>query len=276
MSIAIGKRAYNQTDISLPSISNITKRQKFNTIPSCQDSITLYFDNPLQKLKIIFPDMEEKLLNDVLKDCDNNVQKAIESLNMLSISEGTTEMLQDDQEEAFTQIDRIDTTTLKVDAPLETRVHYKPKIKSAQKPQPQNGELNTPKDFACALIKHLKQIGSEEEAKNMAQMAFEAFEARIVDKEEKMAPENLELKDNLKRLIKDNSILKKAVLIQNEKCQNAMRLEHENSELHMHLRNMEESLKREKIANMQLQMYLMGNSCRKDDFFPGDGNQDVF
>ncbi|KAL5730165.1 hypothetical protein ACHQM5_003023 [Ranunculus cassubicifolius] len=251
--ILCGKRTFFEDQ--LPSSSPPLSSKRFrcsspirlspprNYNPFAQSSLLNSEVTPINRLRALFPEMDEKLLERALEEC-GDLESAIKSLNEL----------------------RLGSSAAEVKAELSSQ-----EIENV----PKNGA-----EWVELLVKEMTSASDINDARARASRVLEVLEKSIrnqagAESADNIHNENLALKEQMELLIRENGILKRAVAIQHERQKE---VDNNNQELH-HLKQLvsqyQERVKTLELNNYALTIHLK-QAQQSGNSFTGHYNPDVF
>lgn len=225
----------------------------------------------LDYLSAHFPDMDKQLLERALKECGDDLDLAIRSLNELRL--GSAENL--------------GSIASKCDVAQEENVQFQAsgvgeastKVASAEDPSALQNLSMGGADWVELFVREMMNSSNMDDARDRASRALEALEKSIcaratAEAAQNFQQENIMLKGQLEALIHENAVLKRAVAIQHERQKE---FEDRTQELH-HLKQLasqyQEQLRTLEVNNYALTMHL--KQAQQSNSIPGRFNPDVF
>ncbi|GAB4828251.1 hypothetical protein Ancab_035163 [Ancistrocladus abbreviatus] len=275
--IVCGKRSSFFEDIPSPPVS---KRVR------CSSSSPVRFSPPrgsiaqsssslpssswlLDHLTAVFPDMDKQLLEQVLRDCGDDLDLAIKSLNELCLgnvdnSLCTTAALSDITPQATSQ-------------PQGTSVEEETAF--AEDPSPSRNLHEDGAQWVELFVSEMTSASNLDDARARAARALEALEKTILahanaEAAQNIQQENIMLKEQVQILIQENSILKRAVSIQHERKKEFDDKGQELQQLKQLVARYQEQLRTLEINNYALAMHL--KQAQQSNSMPGRFHPDVF
>jgi len=206
--------------------------------------------------------MTEEIISGVLTNCSQNVEAAIDALNNLNLSDSPKRNGQDNNSKMTTSSSSLEESKgpSTSNEQSESKIHQRA-VEEGWRQEKLNRVAH---DYGRGLIDQVQNTTNVVDAANFAKMAFKEYERQVlqeyeVEKVPKLEDENESLKEHLNTLIRDVSLLKRAVVVQNkmhqanqEKINEADALKEENDRLRAELQS-------EKMNNYTLQCYLKMN-----------------
>ncbi|XP_047322180.1 uncharacterized protein LOC124926059 [Impatiens glandulifera] len=262
--IVCGKRSFFE-ELPSPSVSKRIRRSPSSPIRlsptrTAAGSSSSYL-SAIDHLSSLFPEMDKQLLERALKECDDDLDLAIRSLNDLRL--GSAESM--------------DPAGGKPEATSEIKVQLQAsgdQVPASKDPVTINGA-----DWVELFVVEMKNASNMDDARNRASRALEVFEKSVISRSTAQAAqtfqqENSILKEQLEGLIYENGILKRAVSIQHERQKE---YEDRSREMH-HLKQMlsqyQEQLRTLEVNNYALTMHL--KQAQQNSSISGHFNPDVF
>lgn len=203
----------------------------------------------LSHLKWVFPHMDEQLLNETLKSCDNDLNSAIKNLHepQLTPSERTPYPSE---------------STKILEVGSEVRLYSEA-----------DGS-----DWVELLVREISSAGSFHDARERASRALELLEKTIVGRTaglvENLQKDDLLLKEQLHCLVRDNNTLKRAVALQHERQKEHEEGGHELQHLKLVLSQCQDQIRTLEVNNYALTLHL--RKAQEGISIPGRFNHDVF
>ncbi|GAV75440.1 CUE domain-containing protein [Cephalotus follicularis] len=220
--------------------------------------------NPLDRLRELFPHLDPQVLERALEKCGNDLDSALRSLQELCL--GSAENKSGSAEELDSNLEQGELPNYGHVAVCENP--------SAPNNFPVNGA-----EWVDLFVREMMSATSMDDAKARASSLLEILEKSIsVRVGEEVAQgfnkENVMLKEQIEVLIRENSILKRAVAIQHERQK-----EHEDRSQEMqHLKQLvsqyQEQLRTLEVNNYALTMHL--KHSQQSSSIPGRFHPDVF
>ncbi|XP_019167357.1 PREDICTED: uncharacterized protein LOC109163095 [Ipomoea nil] len=249
--IVCGKRSFFDDIPSSPTSASppISKkiRRSSSTSPvrfSVAPSPTSLFD----QLRAQFPDMDCQLIEKALEECGYNLDAAIKSLNEMQLGRA------------------VETNTNMQNVPRED-----PTL-----------QCNLPVDgsgWVELLLKEMMGAASIDDARARASRVLESLEKSIslragAESTQNIQKENMMLKEQVEALIRDNTVLKRAVAIQHERQKEHDDKSQEVQHLKQLVSQYQQQLSSLEVNNYALKMHLM--QAQQGNAIPGRFNPDVF
>lgn len=218
----------------------------------------------IDQLQNLFPQMDHQLLVRVLEECGNDLDAAIKSLSNMCL--GST-------------VENPVATT-----PAETNLDQGSFADNGEPAASEN--LSAPssvsldgREWVDLFVREMMSATSVDDARTRAARALEALESSIsaragADAAQNFHKENMQLKEQIEVLLRENTILKRAVAIQHERQKE---FEDKNLEL-QHLKQLvsqyQEQLRTLEVNNYALTMHL--KQAQQSSSIPGRFHPDVF
>ncbi|CAL5339442.1 uncharacterized protein LOC114297996 [Camellia sinensis] len=225
----------------------------------------------LDYLSAHFPDMDKQLLERALKECGDDLDLAIRSLNELRL--GSAENLGSIASKCGVAQEE------NVQFQASGVVEASTKVASAEDPSALQNLSMGGADWVELFVREMMNSSNMDDARDRASRALEALEKSIcaratAEAAQNFQQENIMLKGQLEALIHENAVLKRAVAIQHERQKE---FEDTTQELH-HLKQLasqyQEQLRTLEVNNYALTMHL--KQAQQSDSIPGHFNPDVF
>ncbi|KAL0441645.1 UNVERIFIED_CONTAM: Adenine phosphoribosyltransferase 5 [Sesamum radiatum] len=220
--------------------------------------------SPVDRLKVLFPDMEIQLLEKALEESGNDLDLAIKSLHELCLrySEGNSDSTPEENE----IMGRGEMPTGGDTVPL-------------QEPQVQNNLPLDGAEWVDLLVKEMMNATSIDDARGRAAGVLESLEKSIssqasVEAAQNFHKENLMLKEQIETLLRDNIILKRAVAIQHERQKENDERTQEVQQLKQLVVQYQEQLRTLEVNNYALTLHL--HQAQQSNSIPGRFHPDVF
>ncbi|KAF5181256.1 Immunoglobulin a1 protease [Thalictrum thalictroides] len=259
----------NNTTTSPPSSSSSSsKRLRCLSRFSPPRSTTNHF-NPfaysslVYHLTTLFPSMDNQLLEKALEECGNDLDSAIKRLTELRLSSGDG-----DSEPGIAQ------------QPLQTGVA--PNAGDVAPSDNLSTPDNLPKDgseWVELLVREMANASNMDDAKARATRVLEFLETSIRTRagakaSENFQMENVVLKEQIEALIRENTILKRAVAIQHERQKEYDEQSQELQHLKQLVSQYQEQLRTLEVNNYALTVHL--KQAQQSSSIPGRFHPDVF
>lgn len=258
MAVAVcgNKRSFFE---DLPSSPPVSKRvrcgsaspSKFTPAPAPQ---------LLDRLRALFPQFEPQLLERALDECNANLDSAIKKLNELC-SRSDQERLGFKEELGTNSTPGEETATASDSSSDPSRL-------------PQNGA-----EWVDLFVTEMTSATNMDDARARASRVLEILEksimARAADEAaQSFQKENVTLKEQIETVIRENSILKRAVAIQHERQKDYENQNQEVEYLKQMVSQYQERLRTLEINNYALSMHL--KQAQQSSSIPGRFHPDVF
>ncbi|KAL6972865.1 hypothetical protein U1Q18_027040 [Sarracenia purpurea var. burkii] len=218
----------------------------------------------IDQLISIFPDMDNQLLERVLIECGNDLNAAIKSLHELSL--GRVEGNLDSAEESNVNLEKGIATTDEDRAPLAGH--------SAENNLHMDGV-----EWVELFVREMMSATSMDDARSRAKRLLEILEQSIcvrasAETSQSYHNENAMFKEQIEVLVRENTILKRAVAIQHERQKEYDDRTREVQHMKQLLLQYQEQLRTLEVNNYALKMHLQ--QAQQSKSFPGRFNPDVF
>lgn len=269
--IVCGKRSSFFEELPSPPVSKRIRRSPSSPVrlspPRAAAGPPSSYLSPIDHLLSLFPDMDKQLLERALKECGDDLDLAIRSLNDLRL--GSAE--------------NMDPAGGKPEATSEVKIQLQAsgvlsdsndQVPSSKDPGTINGA-----DWVELFVMEMMNASNMPDARNRASRALEAFEKSVLSRATVQAAQNFQqenstLKEQLEGLIHENSILKRAVSIQHERQKEYEDRSQEMHHLKQLLSQYQEQLRTLEVNNYALTMHL--KQAQQSNSISGRFNPDVF
>jgi hypothetical protein len=208
--------------------------------------------------------MDHQLLERALDECGNDLDAAIKSLHELSLkyAEGNSEIA----EESNSNMGKGTATTDGDTAP--------PANPSAQNNLPLNGA-----EWVELFVTEMMSATSIDDARSRATRVLESLEKSIsvragADATQSYHKENMMLREQIELMLRENSILKRAVAIQHERQKEYEDRSQEVQHLKQLVSQYQEQIRTLEVNNYALTIHLQ--QAQQSNSIPGRFNPDVF
>ncbi|KAK1358201.1 CUE domain-containing protein [Heracleum sosnowskyi] len=253
MSGLCGKRSFFSDDNSnSPSSSPSSKKLRFfSSSPSAVD-----------QLRAVFPDMDTQYLERALEESGYDVESAIKNLNNLHLgyAEGNTGSGVKLASDSGTGVTTADGISMKENLAQDTV-----QLEGAE--------------WVELLVREMQSATSTDDARSRATRVLESLEKSIsararAEVAQGVHKEIVMLKEQSEVLVRDNTILKRAVTIQHERQKEYDERNQEVQHLKQMIAQYQEHLKNLEFNNYALTMHL--KQSLESNVMPGSSNRDVF
>ncbi|XP_058115539.1 uncharacterized protein LOC131258317 [Magnolia sinica] len=261
--IVCGKRSFFE-DVHSPPQSVSSKRLRCS--PSASP-LRLSIDttsSAISHLRSIFPDMDKQLLERALEACGNDLDSAIKSLNELCLGSG---------EKNLDSADSNSDLRMGADVQLSSQGGDAAPEDASANNLPADGS-----EWVELLVREMMNASDMDDARDRASRVLEVLEKSILDRvsaeETETHKENMILKEQVAVLIRDNTILKRAVAIQHERHKENDERNQELQHLKQVVSQYQEQLRTLEVNNYALTMHL--RQAQQSSSIPGRFHPDVF
>ncbi|XP_021899248.1 uncharacterized protein LOC110815665 [Carica papaya] len=224
----------------------------------------------VDQLIAIFPDMDKELLERALKECGDDLDSAIKSLNELRLGSADRNMA---------------SVSSKSDVALEATLQFQAGVttneatSSIVDPFASNAIYMDGSDWVELFVREMSCVSNMDDAKARASRALEVLEKSIRERAGAEAvrsfqQENMMLKEQVEALIHENAILKRAVGIQHERQREYEDRSQELQHLKQLVAQYQEQLRTLEVNNYALTMHL--KQAQQSNSIPGRFHPDVF
>ncbi|KAG9450631.1 hypothetical protein H6P81_010596 [Aristolochia fimbriata] len=218
--------------------------------------------SPLSHLVSLFPDMDKQFLERALEASGNDLDSAIKSLTELRLgsSEGN---LPDGK------LDAEIGTNVPLTAPEDVS-----RVPSSEGILPSDGS-----EWVELLVREMMNASDVDDARARASRVLQVLEKSIVacagaEAAQNFQKENVVLKEQVELLLRENSILKRAVAIQHERQKEYDERSQELQQLKQLVAQYQEQLRTLEVNNYALTMHL--RQAQQSNSIPGRFHPDVF
>lgn len=221
--------------------------------------------NLVDSLGDIFPDMDRQLLERALEECGNDIDSAIKRLHELRL--GSTE-------EIIGGTGVGSNVNMQKDAVIPNE-----HVGASENPTAQ-GDLHAEgAEWVELFVREMMSATSVDDAKSRATGALEVLEKSICSRAgaevmQSFQKENMTLKEQVEVLIRENTILKRAVAIQHERQKEYDQRSQELQHLKQAVAQYQEQLRTLEVNNYALSMHL--KQAQQSNSIPGRFHPDVF
>jgi hypothetical protein len=255
--ILCGKRSFFEDLPSSPQSSPAPKRIRCSSSRSpvhpCPSNSVL-----VDQLRLIFPRMDIQDLVRTLNECGNDMDAAIKSLHELSLGNAGG---------------------VAVDGNIGNMAPLVPESPLGQK------NFATPRDgseWVELLVNEMMNASSIDDARCRATKVLESLEKSIgesssnntAEATKDIHKENMMLKEQIEALLRDNTILKRAVSIQHERQKEYEDKNQEVQQLKQMISQYQEQMRTLEVNNYALTMHLQ--QAQQGNSIPGRFNPDIF
>ncbi|KAK3011825.1 hypothetical protein RJ639_010490 [Escallonia herrerae] len=219
---------------------------------------------PIDQLRAAFPDMETQLLLRALEECGNDLESAIKSLHKLSL--GYAEENSGAAPESNGNVEKGTATAAGDFASLEDP--------SIEDNLPVNGT-----EWVELFVREMTSSTSIDDARSRATKVLESLEKSICQRAGAEAAQNFHkennmLKEQIEVVLRENTILKRAVAIQHERQKDYDDRNQEMQHLKQLVSQYQEQLRTLEVNNYALTIHLQ--QAQQSNSIPGRFHPDVF
>ncbi|XP_076882495.1 uncharacterized protein LOC143530976 [Bidens hawaiensis] len=261
--IVCGKRSFFEDLQTSPNSASPPASKKLRCFTSTSPVRFSSFANSppspslVDKLRLVFPNMDKKLLEEALERSGNDLDSAIKSLNELSL--GYVNGITSSPVQSDTIIDKGQVTASE-DVPSEN--------------SPKNGA-----EWVELFVTEMTSATSIDDARLRAMRVLESLEKSITeraagDAAETLQKENILFKQQIEVILRENAILKRAVAIQHERQKEFDERTVEVQQLKQLLSQYQEQLRTLEVNNYALTMHL--KQAQGNNSIPGRFHPDIF
>ncbi|KVI11682.1 UBA-like protein [Cynara cardunculus var. scolymus] len=261
--VVCGKRSSFFEDHNVPSSSSasppISKRIRCSSSsPVRYSSTTSSRFIAIDRLILLFPQMDKQLLEKALNECGDDIETAIKSLTELRL--GTVENFASVVNSAAGNESNLQFQTQANGVANGDAV---PVEHSALQSQPVDGA-----DWVNLFVREMLSASNMDDARTRASRALELLEKSITERD------NVMMKEQLQVVIQENALLKRAVTIQHERRKEFEDRDQELHNLKQMVSQYQEQLRTLEVNNYSLTMNL--KQAQQGNSIPGRFHPDVF
>lgn len=265
--VVCGKRSFFE-DLQSPSPTSssppVAKRIRCSSSTSpvrfSPPQVPLHFPNLLDQLRAAFPEMDVQLLEKVLEESGNDIDSAIKRLHELRLGYADGNLNSGEEAHENTQNGTL----------------------TEEEEEDASHKDNLPVDGAEwveLFVKEMIGAKSIDEARCRAARVLESLEQSIsarvgAEAAQVFHKENMTLKEQLEVLLRENSILKRAVAIQHERQKEYDERNQEVQQLKQLVVQYQEQLRNLEVNNYALTMHL--RQAQQGNSIPGRFHPDIF
>ncbi|AQK81877.1 hypothetical protein Zm00014a_043887 [Zea mays] len=224
-------------------------------------------------LLALFPDMDPQLLEKALEASGDDLDSAIKSLNLLRL-ESAEAILSSTGFKPENCLQTAIQPSLEgiPNGGVDTATEHPPSVDNYQTSY--NGS-----EWVELLVTEMRNASDINDARARASRALEALEKTIVERAgaeatQNLHKENMMLKEQLTVVLRENSVLKRAVAIQHERQKEFDERSHEVQNLKQLVLQYQEQVRTLEMNNYALTMHL--KQAQQNSSIPGRFNPDVF
>lgn len=223
----------------------------------------------LDHLSTIFPDMDKQLLERALELCGDDLDSAIKSLNELRLGGPTDRNLGADA----------GTSDVVLEGNVQLQSHGNGEVASSENQSALENVTMEGVDWVEAIVREMMSASNVDDARARASRALEVYEKAIVARVGAEAAQNFHqekmmIKEQVQVLLQENTILKRAVSIQNERQKEYEDKNHELQSLKQLVSQYQEQMRTLEVNNYALTMHL--RQAQQGNSIPGHFHPDVF
>uniref|UniRef100_A0A5B7AIT8 CUE domain-containing protein n=2 Tax=Davidia involucrata TaxID=16924 RepID=A0A5B7AIT8_DAVIN len=265
--IVCGKRSFFEDLPTSPTSASppVSKKLRCSSSTSpVRYSPFSHSPTPIDRLRLIFPDMDTQLLEKALEECGNDLDSAIKSLHELCL--GYAEQKLGSAEESNANMEKGTETSDGDLAPSNNP--------SVQNHLPVDGA-----EWVELFVREMMSATSIDDARSRATRVLESLEKSIsacagAGAAQSFHKENMILKEQIELLLRENTILKRAVSIQHERQKEYDDRNQEVQHLKLLVSQYQEQLRTLEVNNYALMMHL--RQAQQGNSIPGRFHPDVF
>ncbi|XP_051147701.1 uncharacterized protein LOC127262886 [Andrographis paniculata] len=236
--------------------SSSTSPVRFTYSPPVQTS-------PIAHLRGLFPDLDVQLLEKAMEESGHDLDLAIQNLNKLHIGYSNDNV---GPTEGNVTVNQGETPPNEGAMPM-------------QEPHVQNNLPEDGAEWVNLFVNEMMSATTIDDARCRAANFLESLERTISSRASAEAAqnfhkENLMLKEQIEALLRENSILKRAVAIQHERQKEYDEKDKEVQQLKQVVAQYQEQLRTLEVNNYALMMHL--RQAQQNNSIPGRFNPDVF
>ncbi|XP_042384662.1 uncharacterized protein LOC121976535 isoform X2 [Zingiber officinale] len=227
----------------------------------------------LSHLKFLFPDMDQQLLKQALEASGNDLDSAIKSLNDLRLDSSYMSLV--------SAVGKSENGT-EMNGPLSSKGTLKENgvdIAGAADGSLPSADVHPTNEWVDLFVREMMNASDIDDARARASRALEFFEKSIMDRTSaevlpNLQKENVMLKEQVEILLRENSVLKRAVSIQHERQKEFEERSQELQHLKQLVAQYQEQVRTLEINNYALTVHL--RQAQQGSSMPGRYNPDVF
>ncbi|KAA8541932.1 hypothetical protein F0562_023084 [Nyssa sinensis] len=263
--IVCGKRSFFEDIPTSPTSASPPVSKKFRCSSSTSPvrfSPYSHLPSPIDKLRVMFPDMDNQLLEKALEECGNDLDSAIKSLHELCLRYAEGNPISAEESNA--------------------NMEKGTEISDGDLAPSDNPSVQIPVDGAEwveLFVGEMMSATSIDDARSRATRVLESLEKSIsarsgAEAAQSFHKENMMLKEQIELLLRENTILKRAVSIQHERQKEYDDRNHEVQHLKQLVSQYQEQLRTLEVNNYALTMHLQ--QAQQSNSIPGRFHPDVF
>ncbi|KAK9130645.1 hypothetical protein Sjap_011132 [Stephania japonica] len=227
--------------------------------PSSQSADQSHTASLLPHLQSLFPNTDKELLWRALEECGDDMDSSIKRLNELCVASAE---------------ENLRSSVAKEEISLQVTGGVSPQDLSSADFSPQKGS-----DWVELFVKEMINASSLDDARTRASRVLEFLEKSIRDHVgaeivENTQKENMILKGQMEVVLRENTILKRAVAIQHERQKDYDEKNVEREQLKQLLAQCQEQLRKLEVNNYALTMHL--KQSQQNSSIPGRFHPDIF
>ncbi|XP_057966774.1 uncharacterized protein LOC131156990 [Malania oleifera] len=227
----------------------------------------------LEHLRFIFPDMDKQVLERALEECGDDLDSAIKCLNELQLGSADKSM---DSVAGKSGVALEE--NLQVQSHVGTVTNNEEDVSAEDPSAPKNLPVDGA-DWVELFVREMMSASNMDDARARASRALEVLEKSIysragADAAHCFNQENMMLKEQMKALIQENTILKRAVSIQHERQKEYDEKSQELQHLKQLVSQCQDQLRTLEVNNYALTMHL--KQAHQSSSIPGRFHPDVF
>ncbi|KAL4584567.1 hypothetical protein LXL04_009170 [Taraxacum kok-saghyz] len=257
-----GKRSFFEVPTSSTSTSPpVSKKLRCSSSSTSPVRLSPFTNSPqastlFDQLRAVFPNMHKQILEKALEESGNDLDSAIKSLNELCLG----------------HVD-VNSSSIAL-SNAATNEEYTPLQNSSDKNNiPRNGA-----EWVELFVTEMMNATSVDDARCRAMRMLESLEKSITQNSsnhsQTLHKENIILKEQIEALIRENTILKRAVAIQHERQKDYEESTQEVQHLKQLVSMYQEQLRTLEVNNYALKMHL--KQAQESNCMPGRFHPDVF
>jgi len=262
--VVCGKRSFFEELPSSPTSVSPPVSKRFRCTSPVRFSPFPHSPTPVDQLRAVFPDMDMKLLEKALEECGNDPDASIKSLHELCL--GYAKGNSDSASDLDANLQKGTATTDGSTTPLAD---------SLPNNLPSSGE-----EWVELFVREMTSATSIEDARSRATAVLELLEKSISERAgaeaaQSFHKENMMLKEQIEVLLRENSILKRAVAIQHERQKEYDDKNQEVQHLKQLVSQYQEQMRTLEVNNYALTIHLQ-QAQGSNSSIPGRFHPDVF
>lgn len=257
--IVCGKRSFFE-DLQSPSPTSASPPVAKKIRCSSSTSPVRFPSSLIDQLRLLFPDMDNQLIEKALEESGNDLDAAIKRLNELCIVYADAKTVTDGE------MDNGEKPTNGPDVPFEG-------------PPLQNNLPADGAEWVELLVREMMSATSVDDARARATRVLESLEQSIsvyagAKAAENVQKENMMLKEQIEVSLRENGVFRRAIAIQHERQKEHDDRNQEVQQLKQMIAQYQEQIKNLEVNNYALTMHL--RQAQQSNSIPGRFHPDIF